>query len=85
MIDLAAVDQFCGLIQSEITFLCEILSGDIKESFYYSEGVERPYPAYPGFYREEAIMLLRRFYLQENEKGESILIRFFWFQFESCF
>ncbi|KAK7205375.1 cytidine deaminase-like protein [Myxozyma melibiosi] len=33
------------------------------------EGVERPYPAYPGFYREDAIMLLRRFYLQENEKA----------------
>ncbi|KAK9454316.1 cytidine deaminase-like protein [Dipodascopsis uninucleata] len=32
-------------------------------------GVERPFPAYPGFYREEAIMLLRRFYLQENEKA----------------
>ncbi|KAK9481197.1 cytidine deaminase-like protein [Lipomyces japonicus] len=32
-------------------------------------GVERPYPAYPGFYREEAIMLLRRFYLQENDKA----------------
>ncbi|KAK9483689.1 cytidine deaminase-like protein [Lipomyces starkeyi] len=32
-------------------------------------GVERPFAAYPGFYREEAIMLLRRFYLQENEKA----------------
>jgi len=28
-----------------------------------------PFPAYPGYYREEAIMLLRRFYLQENEKA----------------
>jgi tRNA-specific adenosine deaminase 2 len=33
------------------------------------DAVERPYRAYPGFYREEAIMLLRRFYIQENEKA----------------
>lgn len=33
------------------------------------EGIERPYRAYPGFYREEAIMLLRKFYIQENEKA----------------
>ena len=25
---------------------------------------------YGGIFREEAIMLLRRFYIQENEKGE---------------
>lgn len=31
--------------------------------------VERPYRAFPGFYREEAIMFLRRFYIQENEKA----------------
>lgn len=31
--------------------------------------LERPYRAYPGFFREEAIMLLRRFYIQENEKA----------------
>ncbi|ODQ65940.1 tRNA specific adenosine deaminase, partial [Nadsonia fulvescens var. elongata DSM 6958] len=28
---------------------------------------ERLYKAYPGFYREDAIMLLRRFYVQEND------------------
>lgn len=27
------------------------------------------YPAYPGFYREDAILLLRRFYTQENDKA----------------
>ncbi|PRT56086.1 tRNA-specific adenosine deaminase subunit tad2 [Wickerhamiella sorbophila] len=32
-------------------------------------GPFRPYPAYPGFYREEAIMLLRNFYVQENPKA----------------
>jgi hypothetical protein len=34
-----------------------------------SESVEKPYPARYGIYREEAIMLLRRFYIQENEKA----------------
>lgn len=31
--------------------------------------VDPPYPVYGGLFREEAIMLLRRFYVQENEKG----------------
>ena len=34
-----------------------------------SPGVDKPYPVYGGLFREEAIMLLRRFYVQENEKG----------------
>ena len=38
-----------------------------------SPGVDPPYQIYGGIYREEAIMLLRRFYVQENEKGESDL------------
>lgn len=29
-----------------------------------------PYEAVGGYYREEAIMLLRRFYLTENSNGE---------------
>ncbi|KAF2843624.1 cytidine deaminase-like protein [Patellaria atrata CBS 101060] len=32
-------------------------------------GVDKPYPVYGGIFREEAIMLLRRFYVQENEKA----------------
>lgn len=32
--------------------------------------IEPAYPVYGGLFREEAIMLLRRFYVQENEKGE---------------
>lgn len=35
-----------------------------------SPGVDPAYQIYGGLYREEAIMLLRRFYVQENEKGE---------------
>jgi tRNA-specific adenosine deaminase 2 len=31
--------------------------------------VDLGYPVYGGIYREEAIMLLRRFYVQENEKA----------------
>lgn len=34
--------------------------------------VDPPYPVYGGLFREEAIMLLRKFYVQENNKGESI-------------
>nr|POE89792.1 trna-specific adenosine deaminase subunit tad2 [Quercus suber] len=32
-------------------------------------GVEPGYPVYGGIYRTEAIMLLRKFYVQENNKG----------------
>ncbi|KAF2178859.1 cytidine deaminase-like protein [Zopfia rhizophila CBS 207.26] len=31
--------------------------------------VDKPYPVYGGIFREEAIMLLRKFYVQENEKA----------------
>ncbi|CAN6673225.1 tRNA-specific adenosine deaminase subunit Tad2p [Trichomonascus vanleenenianus] len=33
------------------------------------KGPEPGYRAYPGLYREEAIMLLRRFYVRENDKA----------------
>lgn len=33
-------------------------------------GIDGTFPCYGGLFREEAIMLLRRFYVQENEKGE---------------
>jgi tRNA-specific adenosine deaminase 2 len=31
--------------------------------------LHRPYPSYGGLYRKEAINILRRFYIQENEKA----------------
>ncbi|KAF2206008.1 cytidine deaminase-like protein [Delitschia confertaspora ATCC 74209] len=31
--------------------------------------VDKPYPVYGGIFREEAILLLRKFYVQENEKA----------------
>lgn len=33
-------------------------------------GIDSSFPCYGGLFREEAIMLLRRFYVQENEKGQ---------------
>ena len=36
------------------------------------KSVDPPYPVYGGLFREEAIMLLRRFYVQENEKGKPL-------------
>ena len=36
----------------------------------HSLSVDKPYPVVGGIYREEAIMLLRKFYVQENEKGK---------------
>lgn len=40
-----------------------------------SPGVNRPFEAQGGIFREEAIMLLRRFYVQENERG--VCLNFF--------
>ena len=33
------------------------------------KGLEEGYPSYGGIFRKEAIMLLRRFYIQENDKA----------------
>ncbi|KAF2767599.1 cytidine deaminase-like protein [Teratosphaeria nubilosa] len=33
------------------------------------QGVDPPFPVYGGLFREEAIMLLRKFYVQENNKA----------------
>lgn len=34
------------------------------------QSVDPPYPVFGGLFREEAIMLLRKFYVQENAKGK---------------
>lgn len=34
-----------------------------------SPSVDKPYPVHGGFFREEAIMLLRKFYVQENDNA----------------
>lgn len=41
-------------------------------SIHTDKSVDPSYKAYPGFYREEAIMLLRRFYCQENENAPTV-------------
>ena len=38
---------------------------------YASNTIDPRYPVYPGLFNKEAIMLLRRFYVQENKKGRS--------------
>lgn len=38
-------------------------------NIHSDESVDPKYPVYGGIFREEAIMLLRRFYVQENEKA----------------
>ena len=37
-----------------------------------SPGIDPPYPVYGGLFHEEAIMLLRRFYIQENDRGKPL-------------
>lgn len=38
-------------------------------SIHSDPGIDPPYPSHGGLYRKEAIMLLRRFYIQQNEKA----------------
>lgn len=40
----------------------------------YSASVDEPMPVYGGFFREQAILLLRQFYVQENGKGMYLLL-----------
>lgn len=38
-------------------------------TIHEDRSIDPAYPVYGGIFREEAIMLLRRFYVQENEKA----------------
>lgn len=38
-----------------------------------SPSIDRSYPSYGGLFQKEAIMLLRRFYIQENSNGNCVL------------
>jgi tRNA-specific adenosine deaminase 2 len=40
----------------------------------YSPGIDPTYPVTGGIMREEAIMMLRKFYIQENEKGQMLFM-----------
>jgi tRNA-specific adenosine deaminase 2 len=37
--------------------------------------IDPPYPCIGGIYNDEAIMLLRRFYIQENERAPAPLVK----------
>lgn len=47
-------------------------------SIHQGPGVEKGYEVSGGWLREEAILLLRRFYLQENGKGRFMFLFFTW-------
>ena len=38
-------------------------------NIHSDRSVDKSFPVFGGLFREEAIMLLRRFYVQENDKG----------------
>lgn len=65
MIDLVVLVVYCPFTLSKQLEFPASGFGDR----WNSPNVNPPYPAHGGIYREEAIMLLRRFYVQENEKG----------------
>jgi tRNA-specific adenosine deaminase 2 len=46
-----------------------ILTHHITSLMQISPSIDKPYPVTGGIFREEAIMLLRKFYVQENEKA----------------
>jgi hypothetical protein len=55
-------------MSESLAFLSTDITKDDTEQAY-SPNIEPPYKIFGGIYRAEAIMLLRRFYVQENEKG----------------
>lgn len=58
-------------------FSDECCFSDLIGFFMDSSGLDPPYPVYGGIFRKEAVMLLRRFYVQENEKGNFSFFFFF--------
>ena len=48
-------------------------SSDFRMLIDLSPSIDKPFAATGGIFREEAIMLLRRFYVRENGKGERII------------
>jgi hypothetical protein len=68
MIDLEALEAFFHYIPSQYI---PSNAKSYKADFGYSSSIDPSYPVYGGLFEKEAIMLLRRFYIQENEKGRS--------------
>ena len=62
-------EEFCRFILSMTEgFLHKVSTSSIADDC--SPGINPPYAVQGGLFREEAIMLLRRFYVQQNDKGE---------------
>lgn len=64
-----------GLGAREVCFHCTLspssstVWSSIQVLTLNSVAIDPPYPVHSGLFHKEAIMLLRRFYIQENEKG----------------
>ena len=70
---LIGMGMLCCYVISFISLRYRLFFSPFELTFTFSRsshGADPPYPVYGGVFREEAIMLLRRFYVQENEKGE---------------
>jgi len=61
-------DWRCAYDTYRVSYL-EYLHSGHRRLTPCSTSIDSPYPVYGGIYRDEAIMLLRRFYVQENEKA----------------
>lgn len=59
-----------GVLSIHSEYITFILNPREDNEVFVSLSVDRAYEASGGFFRDEAIMLLRRFYVQENEKGK---------------
>jgi hypothetical protein len=69
MIDLEAPEVFFHYTPSQCTPRNTL--GRVR-LIRYSSSIDPSYPVYGGLFEKEAIMLLRRFYIQENEKGKEL-------------
>lgn len=67
MRDLEELEASCPCIPSLLPTHEVLLAFQMLTCF--SSAIDPPYPVHGGLQRKEAIMLLRRFYIQENEKG----------------
>jgi hypothetical protein len=69
MSDLAGLAASFLFTQSQFSSVTAL---EVELTDYTSLGIDPVYPVKGGLMREEAIMLLRKFYIQENEKGSAI-------------
>ena len=69
MNDSAVVGLFSASIKCTPPLLNTSLFSLVLSSTYDRDDGELTFQAFPGIFREEAIMLLRDFYMQENHHG----------------